>query len=90
MDLEVLVATMGQTDCSLAEKMNITVPAVLANQCGKWSYDSIIDVNYEENVPQIFHIENIMHHYLNGERIASEDYEKIFQNYTRRKSRLPL
>lgn len=39
MDLEVLVATMGQTDCSLAEKMNITVPAVLANQCGKWSYD---------------------------------------------------
>lgn len=39
MELEVLVATVGQTDCSLAEKMNITVPAVIANQCGKWSYD---------------------------------------------------
>lgn len=39
MELEVLIATMGQTDCSLAEKMNITVPAVIANQCGKWSYD---------------------------------------------------
>lgn len=30
---------MGQTDCSLAEKMNIKTRAVLANQCGKWGYE---------------------------------------------------
>lgn len=39
MDLEVLVATMGQQDCSLAEKMNIKTAAVIANQCGRWGYD---------------------------------------------------
>lgn len=38
MELEVLVATMGQTDCSLADRMNITAPAVIANQCGSWDY----------------------------------------------------
>lgn len=39
MKLEVLVATMGQADCSLAEKMNIQTRAVIANQCGRWGYD---------------------------------------------------
>ena len=39
MDLEVLVATMGQADCSLAEKMNIGTSAVIANQCGRWDYE---------------------------------------------------
>lgn len=39
MELEVLVATMGQTDCSLADKMNLSRPAVLANQCGHWGYE---------------------------------------------------
>lgn len=39
MTLEVLVATMGQTDCSLAEKMNIQTSAVIANQCGQWGYE---------------------------------------------------
>ena len=39
MKLEVLVATMGQADCSLAEKMNIQTCAVIANQCGRWGYD---------------------------------------------------
>lgn len=39
MELEVLVATMGQTDCSLAEKMNLSCPAVIANQCGRWGYE---------------------------------------------------
>lgn len=39
MDLEVLVATMGQTDCSLVEKMNIKTSAVIANQCGRWNYE---------------------------------------------------
>lgn len=39
MDLEVLVATMGQADCSLAEKMNIKTSAVIANQCGRWGYE---------------------------------------------------
>lgn len=39
MELEVLVATMGQTDCSLAEKMNIKTSAVIANQCGRWDYE---------------------------------------------------
>lgn len=38
MELEVLVATMGQEDCSLAEKMNIQTAAVIANQCGCWGY----------------------------------------------------
>lgn len=36
MELEVLVATMRQTDCSLADKMNIQTNAVIANQCGLW------------------------------------------------------
>lgn len=39
MELEVLVATMGQDDCSLAEKMNITASAVIANQCDRWDYE---------------------------------------------------
>lgn len=39
MTLEVLVATMGQPDCALAEKMNIKTSAVLANQCGRWGYE---------------------------------------------------
>lgn len=38
MELEVLVATMGQTDCSLADKMNLGRPAVIANQCGRWDH----------------------------------------------------
>ena len=43
MDLEVLVATMGQEDCSLAEKMNIQSSAVIANQCGRWGYTESAD-----------------------------------------------
>ena len=39
MDIEVLVATMGQTDCSLAEKMNIKTSAVIANQSQRWDYE---------------------------------------------------
>lgn len=39
MELEVLVATMGQRDCSLAEKMNLKTRVVLANQCGRWDYE---------------------------------------------------
>ena len=38
MELEVLVATMGQTDLSLVEKMNLCQNAVIANQCGKWDF----------------------------------------------------
>ena len=38
MELEVLVATMQQTDLSLTEKMHLTQNAVIANQCGQWSY----------------------------------------------------
>ena len=38
MDLEVLVATMRQSDFSLIEKMNLTKSAVIANQCGRWEY----------------------------------------------------
>lgn len=49
----------------------------LCRECGKWSYDNIIDVNYEENIPQILHIESILRRYLHGEKIAREDYEKI-------------
>lgn len=43
MNLEVLVATMGQEDCSLAEKMNIQTAAVIANQCDRWGYDESAD-----------------------------------------------
>lgn len=43
MELEVLVATMGQEDCSLAEKMNIKTAAVIANQCGRWGYEETDD-----------------------------------------------
>ena len=45
MDMEVLIATMGQKDCSLVQKMNIQVPAVIANQCGKWKYDEDMSGN---------------------------------------------
>lgn len=38
MELEVLVATVGQTDLSLREKMNLHQNAVIANQCGKWDF----------------------------------------------------
>lgn len=38
MELEVLVATMQQTDLSLVEKMNLRQNAVIANQCGRWDY----------------------------------------------------
>ncbi len=43
MNLEVLVATMGQQDCSLAEKMNIQTGAVIANQCDTWGYEQSAD-----------------------------------------------
>lgn len=39
MDIEVLVATMGQEDCSLADRMNIQTNTIIANQCGCWRYD---------------------------------------------------
>ena len=38
MELEVLVATMQQTDFSLTEKMNLRQNAVIANQCDRWDY----------------------------------------------------
>lgn len=38
MELEVLVVTMGQADCSLADKMNLKCRTVIANQCGRWGY----------------------------------------------------
>lgn len=39
MDLQVLVATMRQTDLSLAEKMNLRQNVIIANQCDRWSYE---------------------------------------------------
>ena len=39
MELEVLVATMGQKDLSLHERMNLRQNAVIANQCGSWGYE---------------------------------------------------
>lgn len=38
MELEVLVAAMGQEDLSLAERMNIRRSVLIANQCGRWDY----------------------------------------------------
>ena len=43
MDLEVLVAAVGQADRSLAEKMNIQAHMVIANQCGHWGYEESPD-----------------------------------------------
>lgn len=40
MELEVLVATVRQTDMSLAERMNLHCDAVIANQCGQWAMDT--------------------------------------------------
>lgn len=37
------MAAMGQTDCSLADKMNIQTNAVIANQCGQWGYHESAD-----------------------------------------------
>ncbi len=39
MSFEVLVATMGQNDLSLRQKMNIERDVLIANQCGQWRYD---------------------------------------------------
>ena len=39
MTFEVLVATMGQQDLSLRQKMNIECDVLITNQCGKWRYD---------------------------------------------------
>lgn len=41
MELQVLVATMGQKDMSLADKMNLRQNAVIANQCGAWGYETL-------------------------------------------------
>lgn len=43
MELEVLVATMGMDDCSLAERMNIQTSVVIANQCDRWDYEESTD-----------------------------------------------
>lgn len=45
MELEVLVATMQQTDFALTEKMNLCQNAVIANQCGRWGYEERISEN---------------------------------------------
>lgn len=42
MKLQVLVATMRQTDFSLVEKMNIQCDAIIANQCDRYSVDELI------------------------------------------------
>ncbi len=49
----------------------------LCRKCGKWSYDSIIDVNYEVNIAQILHVESILHRCLHGEKMTKEEYERI-------------
>lgn len=36
MELQVLVATVNQSDMSLPERMNLRQNAVIANQCGRW------------------------------------------------------
>lgn len=38
MKIEVLVATMGQEDLSLHQKMNLKCNTLIANQCGQWKY----------------------------------------------------
>lgn len=37
--LEVLVATMGRQDMSLAQEMKLTKDAVIANQCERWGFE---------------------------------------------------
>lgn len=41
MEFEVLVATVGQTDLSLAEKMNIQQNVLIANQSDRWGYEEV-------------------------------------------------
>lgn len=43
MELQVLVATMGQKDFTLADRMNLHRDAVIANQCGHWGMDERIE-----------------------------------------------
>ena len=38
-NLEVLVATMGQKNLSIAERMHLTKSAIIANQCERWDYE---------------------------------------------------
>ena len=46
MKLQVLVATIKQTDFSLVSAMNIQRDAIIANQCGKWKYEQAAMDNY--------------------------------------------
>lgn len=39
MTFDVLVATMGRSDLSLVDTMNIRRDVVIANQCGEWRFD---------------------------------------------------
>ena len=43
MPVEVLVSAMHQTDCSIAEKMNIRSDAVIINQCERNDYAEVTD-----------------------------------------------
>ena len=43
MQLQVLVATMGREDLSLAEEMNLRCDAIIANQCGRWGTQEKIE-----------------------------------------------
>lgn len=49
--LQVLVATMNQSDHSLIRKMNLQSDAIIANQC-----DQCFDEFYEENGTKIFYV----------------------------------
>lgn len=40
MELQVLVATVDQTDMSLPDRMNLRQNAVIANQCGRWGSET--------------------------------------------------
>lgn len=49
MNLQVLVSTMGQTDHSILEKMNIQTDAIVINQCDKTFFE---EVNYKNHQVQ--------------------------------------
>ena len=84
------IVTLGAAEGYLGERFADGFAAsygfgeALTSALGKFngngiSYDNIIDVNNEENIPQILLIESILNRYLRGEEITKEEYEKIIE-----------
>gem|GEM_PF-6466998 len=49
----------------------------LCRNCGKWSFDSIIDVNLIQNIPKVLHEHYMLEKILKKEPLCKDEIEKI-------------